>query len=222
MNNIYPYSSAVIMSDTHFKNYGGDTSKLDDNIRAFMYWLAERKVYEDLNTFLIPTTVTGTYQYNPLRPFVLEHTYINSINVVRFLDTEGTVYYTVSGTNNIYVSLRDDRRGIIDIDYLLGVCQCSTRSPYQIQVIYNAGLQTGTSLQPDILFALTTYSDILINENLGFGNESTGDIGVQEFQSQDYRERRVALMRTTFGSSARAQFVHGLLTGYRTLRHVGL
>ena len=225
MNNIYPYGSAVIMNDTHFRNYGGDITKLDNNQRDFMYWLAEMKVCEDLDTFLIPTTVTGTFTYNPLKPFITTYTYVNSINVVRFLDRKETVYYSVSGTNNIYVSLRDDKRGIIDIDYLVGNCRChthSTPSPYQIQVIYNAGLPTGTSLQPTILFALTVYSDVLMNEIMGFGNESTGDIGVQEFRSQDYSEKRVALMRTTFGSSARANFVHGLLTGLRTLRHVGL
>lgn len=225
MNNIYPYSSAQIMSDTHFKNYGGDITKLDDNQRNFLYWLAEMKVSEDLSTFLIPTTVTGTYSYNPLRPFILTHAYVNSVDVVRFLDTKGTAYYSVTGTSNIYVSIRDDLRGIIDIDYLIGSCQCHTHttpSPYQIQVIYNAGLSTGTALQPQILFALTGYTDILANEVMGFGNESTGDIGVQEFASQDYREKRVALMRTTFGTSARAQFIHGLLSGLRVHRFVGL
>ncbi|GAF73015.1 unnamed protein product, partial [marine sediment metagenome] len=70
--------------------------------------------------------------------------------------------------------------------------------------------------------ALSTYSDIIMNEIMGFGNEAPGGVGVQEFSNQGYREIRTKLGKTGFGSSARAQFVSNLLTSFRKHRYVKL
>jgi hypothetical protein len=88
--------------------------------------------------------------------------------------------------------------------------------------VYTAGLPTGTANQPDMLMALTEYAKIGINEMIGFGNEAPGDIGVQDFQNQQYREMRVKLLRTSFGTSAKAQFIDRLLSKYKQRRWVGL
>jgi hypothetical protein len=69
---------------------------------------------------------------------------------------------------------------------------------------------------------LTTYADIILNEIQGYGNEAPGDIGVTDYRNQQYSESRVALIRTAFGTSARAQFVHRLFIKFRHHRWVGL
>ena len=89
-------------------------------------------------------------------------------------------------------------------------------------MVYQAGLPTGTANQPNMLLALSTYADIVMNEIIGFGNEAPGGVGVQEFSNQSYREKRTKLGKTGFGSSARAQFVSRLLTSFRKLRYVKL
>ena len=69
---------------------------------------------------------------------------------------------------------------------------------------------------------MTTYADIILNEVVGYGNEAPGDIGVQSYTNQQYSENRVKLLRTDFGTSARAQFVKKLIEKRRRKRSVGL
>jgi len=166
---------------------------------------------------LLPTTVTGTFLYTNSLDFILEHGYINSLIETRFIDKTGYTYYTQAGVNNVYVGIQDDYRGLVRLtswayDYEL----------YKIQFVYNAGLPSGTSFRPDVLLGLTTYADIVLNEIQGYGNETPGDVGVQDFRNINYAETRVALMRTVFGTSARAQFAYNLFTKLRKRRWVGL
>jgi len=223
--NDYPYSTNIILTDDLYADYGGHFNDSTPAQRNAAYWIAERQLCEDLETFLLPTIVTGTYLFRPTDKFlVLEHTYINNIIMTRFIDTEEYTYWSQAGTDNVYISLRDDKRGLVDIHWLIGRCNCSSHTayPYKIQEVYTAGFSSGTSLNPDILLALTTYADILLNEVVGYGNEAPGDIGVQNYSNQQYSEERVKLVRTSFGTSARAQFVKKLIEKYRRKRYVGL
>jgi len=221
----FPYSNPIILTDAIYIAYGGHTGTTVDAQRNAAFLIAEMAATEDIGSFLLPTVFTGTYSPDYGEPLMLSHGYVNSVNVVRFIDEKDYIYWSQEGTANYYVSIRGDgKRGILDIDYLIAHCNCCTASqlPYKVQVVYNAGLQSGTSYHPDVLLALTTYADIIVNELIGYGNEAPGDIGVQEFSNQQYKESRVALLRTQFGTSARAQFASKLLTRLRKLRYVGM
>lgn len=220
---LYPYTQAFIINDNVFQAYGGSLANTSTEQRKAAYWMAERAVTEDIGTFLKPTTVTGTF--SPHEPFLLDYTHVNAVHSVAFLKFDGSTYYTVNGTGNETVAIRNNVLGIIDIDYYYSLCGgCGSRksSLYQLQVSYNAGLPTGTTTMPDVLLALTTYSQIILNEIIGYGNESPGDIGVEEYQNQGYRENRIGLFRTVYGSSPKALFAHKLLTHLREYRAVGL
>ena len=144
---------------------------------------------------------------------------------MRFLDLEENIYYSISGTANVYASLRNDTYGIIDIHHLFGNCHCATALqpyPYQVQVVYEAGLPTGTANNPRVLLALTQAADMVVNQMEGFGNEADGLVGVDAFKNQDYFEKRHSLKNTIFGSSARAQFISNLLSRLRKHRYVKL
>lgn len=221
MNEIYPYNTPIIMTEPIFQQYGGDINGSTPEIRQIAYVIAEEAVTDDVGTFLLPTTVTGTYSYNLIHPLITDYSYVHSVNLVQFLDTKQEVYYSVTGTNNVYVSIRDDTYGIIDVHYLVMNCNCSSY-PYKINVSYTAGLPTGTASSPKFLLALTTYTDMVLNHIEGYGNEADGLVGVSEFKNQDYSEKRHNLKRTIFGSSARAQFISDLLVKYRKHRYVGL
>lgn len=223
--NLYPYSSAIILNDATFVEYGGHTGSSVVAQRNAAYWIAERTLSEDLDTFLLPTIVTGTYLFRLNDPFLtLDHTYIIRVIKTSFYDTKEEVYWSQAGTANVYVSLRDDERGLVDIHWLLGSCNCAQNNyfPYKIQEVYEAGLPTGTANRPDILLALTTYADIILNEIVGYGNEGPGDVGVQNFSNQQYREERAKLVNTVFGNSSRAQFIKKLITKYERKRFVFL
>src|SRR5512139_1449357 len=210
--NSYPYNSPIILTDDIYQTYGGDLKVASTAQRQAAYWIAEETVSEDIDSFLLPTLVTGTYLYQN-NIIVLDHAYVHQIYLTQFLDFDETVYYTITGTANEYLNLFNQERGMVDISYVLGNCHCSNHAspyPYKVRIAYQAGLPSGTSFRPDVLLGLTGYATIMLNEIVGYGNEAPGDIGVQEFANQEYREKRKILLRTAYGSSAKAQFIHGL------------
>ena len=224
MLNWNPNTSAVILTDDLFNEYGGDITLGSDVQRQAGYWLAEWKATQDLSTFLLPTIYSGTFLFSGYE-LLLDHNYVSKVYLTRFIDFQERVYYTISGTANIYQSMASEERGILDLQYLIGNCGCHSASspyPYKVQVVYETGLPSGTSYRPNVLLALTTYATIILNEVIGYGNEAPGDIGVAEYSNQDYREKRKGLVNNTFGKSAKATFAHGLLTGLRKHRHVSL
>ena len=215
--NYYPYSSPIVLTDDIFILFGGHTGSSVAAQRTAAYFIAERVASDDIDTYFRPTIVTGTFVYAPTKSFILEQGYVNRIIETRFLDQNEDVYYSEAGIDNGHVRLLDDVRGEIEV-YLWGYDSL----PYKVQMVYETGLPSGTAWRPDVLLGLATYADIILNEIQGYGNESPGDIGVQDFKNQQYYEKRVGLIRTTFGTSARAQFVHGLFTNLRKYRWVGL
>jgi len=226
MNGLYPLSSSIILDDDTFVAYGGNTGSSTPAMRSIAYFVAEEAVSRDLSTLLLPVTVTGTYTWITYSPFIVtEWGYVDNVSLVRFLDTKEEIYYTISGTANVYASINNATYGKIDIHSLFGNCNCVSQSrpyPYHIQVVYEAGLPTGTATQPNVLLALTTYADLVLNEIVGYGNESPGLVGVQEFRNQGYSELRTKLAETQFGSSNRAMFISKLLSPYRLHRHIKL
>ena len=222
---IYPYNSPIILTDALFSEYGGDATLGTNAQRNAAYFIAEQQASEDLETYLLPTIVTGTYIYRPIDKFlVLDNTHVTRIISTSYIDTEEKVYWSQTGTDNVYISLRDGERGLVDIHWLSGRCNCTSvyAYPYKVQEVYECGLTSGTSYRSDILLALTTYADIILNEIIGYGNEAPGDIGVQSYANQGYSENRVKLIKTSFGTSARAQFVKKLLVKHRKNRYIGL
>ncbi len=221
---IYPYSSPIILTDVIFQAYGGILADSKPALRIIAYTVAEEFVTDDIGPLLLPTIVTGTQAYDSRHvPYLTEYGYVSRVILVRFLDTQEQIYYSISGTANVYASLRNDTYGIVDIHNIFGNCQCVTSLqpfPYQVQVVYEAGLPTGTANSPKNLLALTTVADMVLNQIEGFGNEADGLVGVDSFKNQDYSEVRHNLKNTIYGSSARAQFVSNLLVGLRKHRYV--
>lgn len=221
---LYPYAAPIILTDALFQKFGGILGDTLPEMRQVAYQLAEQFVSEDLETYLLPTPVTGTYSYHSR--LTLDHTHVNAVHLLRFYDTQERLYWTVSGTANIYASLWEEGDyGLVDLHQVFahcGECMLGGILPYRIQVAYTAGLPSGTSYQPHVLMALKTVATVILNEMIGFGNEAPGDIGVQRYSSQNYSETRVGLIRTVYGTSPQAQFAHKLLTPLRLYRYVGL
>lgn len=214
----YPFSSAVILSDTVFINYGGETGTSTSAQRQAAYFIAERQMTEHIGTLLLPTTVTGTW-FAPtnFHPIVTDYGYVNSIIAVSMNSVECSDC-TITNTAGCAV-IRNDRYGYVDASFITSPnsgCGCSPQSAYNIQLTYNAGMPTGTSMRPDMLLALTMAAQINLNEidSHTLHNEGAYDIGVQQFNSQGYSEQRVKLGRNAFGSSAAAQKIANLVKGY--------
>jgi len=166
MNQIYPYNYPLILTDDIFVAHGGVTGSSTATQRQTAYVIAEEFVTDDIGTFLLPTIVTGTYYFRQ-SPLITDYGYVNRVILVRFLDTEEDIYYSISGTANVYASLRNDTYGIIDIFNLFGNCNCASSAqpyPYQVQIVYEAGLPTGTANNLRYLQGLSTAADLVLNQ----------------------------------------------------------
>jgi hypothetical protein len=234
MSHIYPYTSAQILTDAIYVGYGGATGSSTVLQRNAAYFIAEKLMARNLSAFAPITTVTGTFSYpyntiNPGREIDLWWKYVQSVNKVTFIDISENRYYSVIGTDNIHVGLRNSEYGILDVYAIASHCGCVpfgvgsyALSPYTVEVVYNAGLPTGTYTSPDYLWALTTLADVMINEFGGCGNESSPFVGITKFSNQQYSETRMGMYQTTLGSSPQAMFAYNLVKDLQRYRVAGL
>lgn len=236
MNRLYPYTEAQILTDSIYSDYGGDLDCSSSVQRSAAYFIAEKAMARNLSAFAPITTVTGTYAYpfsssHPGRELDLWWKYVQNVTQVKFIDTRETKYYTINGTANIHIGLRDREYGILDVFTIAGNCNClpyfnyynvASLTPYQVEVVYEAGLPTGTYTSPDYLVALTTVADIMLNEFGGCGSESSPFVGITEFRNQQYSEKRMGLYMTALGTTPRAMFAYNLVKDLQRHRRVGL
>lgn len=217
----YLKQAPQILTDSLFVAYGGMTGSSTSAQRNAAYCIAEVAAEMDIGSFLLPTVYTGTYMWTN-GEVNLDHTYINDVIRTTFIAFDGERYYTITGLNNDYQALRDREYGILNLSTFYNLCACGVRLPWQVEVVYNAGLSSGVSYTPMMLQSLTTYAQIVLNEMVGYGNEAPGDVGVREYSNMDYTERRVAMIQTSFGSSAKAQFAHKMLSSLRRYKIAGM
>lgn len=216
----YPHNYPLILTDEIFSLYGGKgTGTFTSAQLRAAYMVAEIQATNYIGTFLLPTTVTGTYVSVPTttQRIATDYGYVEQILrvVVKSarVDPNGCVLDNTDGCAFIY----SDTFGYLDVHQINGICGCgSYKVPYQYEIAYVAGLPTGTANHPSVLAALSIAASITLNElypGVVGMNETVGDAGVQEFESFGYRERRTAhaLRRTAFGGSAAANKAASLI-----------
>lgn len=221
----YPYLSPIILTDTIFLNYGGLTGTSTSAQRSIAYGLAEEQMTEYLSTFLIPTTVTGTYWIpTHTTPLALDYGYVTQIKDITIYSANGNYSCSVDSTSDCYGVRGNGKYGLLDVNYLLacGGCIGLVGIPCNVQVSYECGLQTGTSYQPSMLQALTLAAQINLNElDVSLSNEGTADVGITEFTNLKYSEKRMTLGNTVFGNSPTANRVARLVRKYKTKVSIG-
>lgn len=223
MSQIYPYSSPIIINDSVFVAYGGQTGTTLPAQRTAAYLIAEKRVTKYLGTFLAPTIITGTFPYKPNNFIVTDYGYVNEIYsaVLKSIDNLQTCEFQ-RDTGCVFIF--EDTYGYLNFSCVNTICGCVgwALQPYQYEIVYNAGLPTGTSTQADMLLALTVVAQENLNEMI-FPNQD-GARGVEGWSSLEYSERRKPLKRTALGQSARANFAADLLDGCirRVIPYIGL
>ena len=165
---------------------------------------------EHLSSFLVPTIITGSATYINGRRFLLELGNIQRLLLisVRTVETNNPLVIKIyTGT----AIIKDAQYGYVDLytPPMYGVFESA-------QVVYESGLSSGTYTQPMLLVALTTAAQIHLNEmDISLSNESTADVGVQQFSNQSYSEMRSKMGSSVFGNSAVAQRIARLVKKYR-------
>lgn len=211
--NPYPLSIPIILNNSNFLLFGGQTGSYTQAQLNAAYLIAEQQATTFLGTFLLPVIVTGTFGYQPR--IVTDYGYVNRVLAVNLLSRDSWTTCTIQSDSGC-VFIWQDTFGYLDVGCVSSYCGCSVSTqPSQVQVAYKAGLPTGVASQPAVLLALTMAATISLNEMVfPSANESTGDIGIKEFTSMGYSgysEKRVATARNSFGSSAKAAKIANLL-----------
>ena len=177
--------------------------------RLAAYATAERQAMNAIGTFLLPTTVTGTWPWpQPYAPLVLPHNRVHSIdrvavNALQDCNCDLTQYDGCGIIRSGY--------GYIDVRVVasrfISNCGCGSLVPYNMEVTYTAGLPTGTAAQDSSLhLALAIAARLTLWEMIEPGalEGGAGDPGVQSYGTLGYSEQRVKLKVTPFGASALA------------------
>jgi len=178
---------------------------------------------EEVGTFLLPVIVTGTFSW-PIHTdhLVLPYAYVHRIMGVTLLDQQAYNSCDLDEADGC-AFVWNDTYGYIDPRRIEDVCQCAYGVPYQLRIAWESGLPTGTANLPNALLALTMVAEINLNEIIDpSANEGVGDIGIQEFSNQQYKESRKRLRNTAFGNSARANKAAQLLSNLRKKRALKL
>jgi hypothetical protein len=221
----YPYSNPIVLTDSIFLLYGGLTGTSSNATRQVAYGLAEQQMTEYLQAFIMPTTVTGTYFWKSGNPIMLDYGHIISVNQVTVSSVDGSNSCAVDTVTGCHAVRGNGEYGLIDVAYLMSCGGCGSivgLYPYNVQVSYTSGLQTGTTHQPPMLQALTLAAQINLNElDVSLSNEGTADVGIQSFTNQKYSEIRAKLGTSAFGNSAVAQRVARLIRKYRSRPGIG-
>jgi hypothetical protein len=221
----YPFSAPLYLNDTVFTNYGGITGTSTAFARAAAYFIAEKEMSTHLHTLLLPTDVTGSYNWNAGNPFEMDWGNINIIYGVT-VDTNLNTTYVYS-TNDMAraVFIRNAKYGIVDIQSWPMMYQITSTAypvaslqPYSILVTYNAGMPSGTSMQPDMLWCLTMAAQMVLNDmsvDGSMANEAPGGVGIVQFANELYSEKRTALGKSIFGASPISQNITRLVANLR-------
>ena len=206
------------MTDATFQIYGGSLENGVYARRQAAYLISEKQMSSHIGTFLLPTVVTGTFPSPGNRHLVLPYSHINSIPNVTVLSQESFCNCDLDETSGC-AFIWDDTYGYVDVRQVIQTCACSYGVPYQVRIVMNAGLPTGTASQADMLLALSLASELNLNRIVDpSANEGTGDIGIEEFSNLGYRERRIGMKRTAFGNSAKANEIALMTNTFRKKR----
>lgn len=212
----YPYYAPIILTNDIFVEYGGYTGTSTPSQRNAAFLIAEKLMTRYLNSFLLPTIVTGTYIW--AEPIITKHGHVIGIESI-VVKASDNVLNCVLKDIDACAFIRSDTFGYLDIRLLencLSSCLSQFTPPYQVELAYNSGLPSGTSFQPDSLMGLVTIAQIHVNAITDPGaNEGAYDIGILEYANQSYREKRMPLIRTVLGSSAAANYAAGLVKHLR-------
>lgn len=226
----YPFNHAIILNNSGFIEYGGLTGTFSNSQLLSSYWLAEMQVTNYIGAPLLPVVVSGTYAFEGVQRIPTDYGYVHRLIAVNILGQNSFSttcdLKSTPGCGFIY----NDTFGYIDIRQVMSACNIgyagywsipypvfpptyppmyNFSNPYQIEIVYETGLPTGTANQPGIMEALAILAQIDLNEKspgLVDVNEGVGDIGIQSFRSIDYAETRGAhsLVKTALGESAQA------------------
>jgi len=223
-----------VLTDTLFVDYGGNVSTSNGAQRRAAYMIAEQFAIEEIGTFLVPTTVTGTFSWPIIGNyptadyrFQLPHSHVTAVPSLTTIHDAGCD----CASNAVELSgcawILDGDNGVIDLRECGNTLQASCAGcscggggsgPMQFRAVYTAGIPTGlVANSPTALLGLVTAADLALEQIIDpSGAEGgPGDPSVQSYSDTGYSETRQFLRMTAFGGSARANYAAKCLAPFK-------
>jgi hypothetical protein len=220
----YPIFGAVILTDPIFELYGGVTGSSTGAQRNVAYWAAEMLATQAVGTFLTPTIVTGTFAWPYMGSvLVLPQTHILGLySVVPQAPACSPNCDLLNGTACAFMQDAGQWGYLIlrNTSALYGQCCPGVAGPIDVQIVYQAGLVSGSSYQPTLLLGLTKVAQMILNEIIdpGANEGGEGDPGVLTWSSSGHSEVRKTLANTVMGNSAVMNFANRMFGPFRPKR----
>lgn len=219
-------TAPAILTEATFVQYGGTTGTATSTQVQAALAMAEGLAAQEIGTFPSPTTVTGTYSWPPMgQPLKLEHDRLVSVSSVTAIHEAGCDCADDPVELAGCAWILDADNGVVDLRQCgntaqancAGCCSCEGGFPYQVRIVYTAGLPAGAASDPRLLMGLVTGADLMLQQMIDpAGAEGgPGDPGVQRYGLQGYSEERTVLKETAFGSSARANYAARMLRNFK-------
>jgi len=217
----------VVVTDMIFVAYGGHTGTATALQRQAAYAIAEGQAAQEIGTFLLPTTITGTYSWPPMgQPLKLEHDRLINVAGVTAIHEAGCDCADDSVEIAGCAWLLDAGNGVVDLRACGNTlkascagCGCAGEMgmPKQVRIVYTAGLPATAAADPRLLLGLVVAADLALEQIIDpSGAEGgMGDPGVNSFSTQGYSETRRPLAMTAFGASARANYAARMLSHFK-------
>lgn len=229
MSNFYFAPTTPYLNDSIFINYGFFTGTSTYAQRQVAYRIAEAQVEQEIGTFLIQRTVTGSFaNVSPNTVLVLPIAQIFRVDSVVLVErwSNGTENL-VSGT--AYIT--DYANGYIMIDKSSGdtsACEgCSgyAYGVYRADIAFTAGYATGLIVgNPTIELALCMATNVILRQmdDVGIGADSWEMVSTLQVGRTIKTVNNKFSLETSFGVSHQAQYIRQLLKPFKTNRALKL
>jgi len=220
-----------VLNDSLFIQYGGNTGTSTQAQRDAAYMMAEQDAGDYLQTFLVPTTITGSFQWPTVGNRIqLEYKHINTITGLVAIHDTGCDCDTVEVVGCAIIV--DSDNAIVDISNCgsggvlkssCSGCDCFSgggRSD-RFRIGYTVGLPAGlVAANAKALMGLITIADIALQQITcpETAEGGAGDPSISNFSDSGYSESRQFLKMTTLGGSPRANYAARMLDSLKFKR----
>jgi len=237
MQPYFPYlvTGTAVLTDNIFATYGGNLDSSSVGQRAVAYQIAEQFAIQEIQTFLVPTVMSGTFAWPVDDRLLLPHTHIRSVSSLTAFHEAGCDCSDDQVELSGCAWILDYQAGIVEFrecgDTVSGqsvACSCayiSNGNPIQYQIVYEAGIQAGlVAANASILMGLTIAADLALEQIIDPGGSEggPGDPSLSNFSDTGYSASRQFLVMTSFGGSPRANYAARMMAPLKFKRALKL
>jgi hypothetical protein len=213
------------MTNAIFEEFGGQTGTTTQAQRNNAYQIAEQFAIEEISTFLVPTTISGTFAWPQHdQRLNLPHTHVRSVGSLTAIHEAGCDCADDQVELSGCAWVIDYRAGIVDLRQCGNqsgqpsiACGCSYRTngePLLYQIVYEAGIEAGrVAANSSALMGLTVAAELALEQIIDphASEGGPGDPSLTSFSDTGYSASRQFLLMTAFGGSPRANYAARML-----------